>query len=120
MRFVERENLEEFARRMGERLVELSVRVQALRNELFDDTLETIAQNCPNLKTFRYNSDVRRSPTHGQLSERGPNALIQNCSKLQLLHVTVPLEACPRIDRFVKENSSVALGALSTVPRLRR
>lgn len=97
------ETLAEFCRRLGERLTELSIFVELDGDHLVDDTFQVIAASCPNLEMFVYDSQCRPSSA-GQLSEQGPIALIQNCPKLKVLSVTVPLVACPHIDRYVEEN----------------
>ena len=103
MRSVSRADLAEFARRMGDRLVELTVVVHAEGNDLYDETLEMIAQHCLNLEIFEYNFMAGVSPSHGRLSERGPIALLKKCQKLKVLRITVPLDVCPRVNKFFVE-----------------
>lgn len=87
MRFVERVHLVDFVQSMGERLVELSVGIEAFgnddaavsANDLTDETFEAISRNCPNLESFRYLFEGHGVPRH---SERGPSSILQNCSKL--------------------------------------
>lgn len=108
MRSVQAEQLAEFARGMGDRLVDLSVRAShgrhdGRRHDLVDATLETLAEHCPNLEGFRYDFESDGF-MEGRLTERGPMALIRNCTKLKYLHLTLPRATCPAIGQFVKEN----------------
>lgn len=104
MRHVEQQHLVEFARLMGERLVELSVFTFALGKSFSDETFEAIAQNCPNLETFEYEFGGGLSSADGRLTKRGPIAVIKGCPKLKIFRVTVPFDVCPHVNRFVEEN----------------
>jgi len=115
MRFASRAALVEFARRMGDRLVELTVVAHAEPNDLYDETLEMIAQHCLNLEIFEYNFMAGVSPSHGRLSERGPIALLKKCQKLKVLRITVPLDVCPRVNKFFVETGYEASRGLKLV-----
>jgi len=115
MRCAQVEELERFAQGMGDRLVELSVRsslddrVDGRRNDLVDATLETLAKHCPNLERFHYSFDSD-GWTEGRLTERGPMALLRNCTKLKFLHLYLPRATCPVVYRFIDENGYAKRG----------
>jgi len=109
MRNAQAEQVAEFARGMGERLVGLSVqagtgrdRVDGRRHDLVDETLETLAEHCPNLERFCYDlaSDFF---IEERLSERGAIALIRNCAKLKYLRVHLPQASCDALHRLLQE-----------------
>lgn len=131
MRRLQADHVTEFARRMGDRLVELDVRAYENdreaeddevilpadgRHDLLDSTLQAIAQSCPNLQLLSYEFSSYLG-SWGRLTERGPMALLQNCPKLQRLKLTLPPRFRWPVANFIHENGydlqrGIDLGAM--------
>jgi hypothetical protein len=98
------ENLQQFVKGMGGRLVQLHVsagRALQERECCFDETLESIGLHCPNLESFRYGflEDWHEDHFEDTVTDNGIISLIQGCPKLkvciQVCHAKgsfVPLE----------------------------
>lgn len=104
MRFVHRAEVPVFASLMGIRLENLWVEFLEIGADFYDETFQAIAKNCPNLVTLRYVSFFNRSPSHRQLSERGPIEVLKKCPKLKTFMVTVPLRTARQITNFAEKN----------------
>jgi glutaredoxin len=83
------ENLQQFAKGMGGRLVQLHVtagRACRERECCFDETLESIGLHCPNIESFRYGflEDWHEGYFDDTVTDNGIISLIQGCPKLKV------------------------------------
>ena len=91
----DRESFETMIAQMGSQLTDLHVVVSGKESQQFNDnTFHILAQHCPNLEQFSYDSKVRRSYSRSESrpSSAGPLALINGCRKLNIAEITLPMD----------------------------